>query len=442
MDICNTPMVVIGSSSLVLKSILIIIMNEMNEMDKMWLYIKPHVFVSKGNDNGMMLLYNTLSGDYMKIDQPSIISLIDELHKKSNLGTILLESVEIKDAGLSDFINETKAKDICGVQPYSVTTPRPIQLMPVLNLQRDIDKLKKDRDRSLGEGILSYLTELNIFVNSKCSQKCGFCDRAYKQFSCCTMFASNGGELDEGVLQNIVSQIKCSSIGKINIFGGDILNYSLLAQLSTLLEDYRNITYCWIHYRNYQTGVLGVLKDSNVNIIVDFPVDHDVLTCCINDSTDDNQSYHFIVSSESEYSETSELIEDLGLENVEIYPLFNGSNIDFFTSNIFLTEDDILSNLISQREIFCNQTMNANSFGVMSILSDGTVYANLNSDALGNINSDSILSLIYKELEVNTSWRKIRGKAPCTNCIYRFICPPPSNYELALGRSNLCCIKE
>lgn len=40
------------------------------------------------------------------------------------------------------------------------------------------------------------------------------------------------------------------------------------------------------------------------------------------------------------------------------------------------------------------------------------------------------------------NWMKIRNKKPCSNCIYQYLCPPPSKYESMIGKMNLCHIKE
>ena len=50
----------------------------------------------------------------------------------------------------------------------------------------------------------------------------------------------------------------------------------------------------------------------------------------------------------------------------------------------------------------------------------------------------SIHEIVYNEIEKGKSWLRIRNQFPCDNCVYQWICPSPSNYEIAIGRSNLC----
>ncbi|MCL2413707.1 MAG: hypothetical protein FWC94_00425 [Bacteroidales bacterium] len=57
------------------------------------------------------------------------------------------------------------------------------------------------------------------------------------------------------------------------------------------------------------------------------------------------------------------------------------------------------------------------------------------------IKENSFLVLLYKELDENTAWRKTRTEKPCSECLYQYLCPPPSNYEFAIGKFNLCTAK-
>jgi len=72
---------------------------------------------------------------------------------------------------------------------------------------------------------------------------------------------------------------------------------------------------------------------------------------------------------------------------------------------------------------------------------NGDAYANIHYTALGNIYTDNISEIIHNELEKGKSWFCIRNQAPCNNCIYQWLCPSPSDYEIAIGRPNLCHVK-
>ena len=85
------------------------------------------------------------------------------------------------------------------------------------------------------------------------------------------------------------------------------------------------------------------------------------------------------------------------------------------------------------------EAMKISNFGKLTVMPDGTVYANVNASPLGTID-DSLYSLVYKEFMEGKSWFKVRDEAPCIDCVYQWLCPSPSNYEKVVGRPNLCHI--
>ena len=85
--------------------------------------------------------------------------------------------------------------------------------------------------------------------------------------------------------------------------------------------------------------------------------------------------------------------------------------------------------------------MNICDFGKINIMPNGDAYANLNYPSLGNIYTDSIYEIVSKEIEDGNSWLRIRNQTPYNDCIYQWLCPPPSNYEVVIGRPNLCHVK-
>jgi len=115
-------------------------------------------------------------------------------------------------------------------------------------------------------------------------------------------------------------------------------------------------------------------------------------------------------------------------------------NKHFFEANVYLTKEDVFSKSLSFREIFARQKLNTNFFGSLTLMPDGKAYANVNSPVLGNIETESMLDLINKEMNENTAWRKTRNATPCTDCLYQYLCPSPANYEHAIGKPNLCHI--
>jgi pseudo-rSAM protein len=126
-------------------------------------------------------------------------------------------------------------------------------------------------------------------------------------------------------------------------------------------------------------------------------------------------------------------------QNSQIIPIWNGENFNFFHSTVFISEMEVNDIYCSKREVFIKQAVNTYDFGKLTVMPDGQVYANVNTRAIGLIDN-SIVSLIYKEFTEGKSWLRIRDQKPCVDCIYQWLCPSPSNYEIVIGKYNLCDI--
>ncbi len=383
---------------------------------KYWLFISPHVYCNIKEKQA--LLYNTQTGEKMIIKSPEIIVLLESLHYKKNLGSIYFEGEMLKSESYHKFISEFCQKGMGGLVDVAQTPKKPVQLMPVLNLQRDIEKLQKVDKQILGSNLLHYLLELNVYINHA-GQK----------------------ELDASILKNILHQIQYGVVGKLNLLGDNVLDYLYVnSELSMLLTDFKGQVHIWSQSEKFSYSEI-IIPDFWYDIIVTFPVEESSLNHCAELLKDFSAKYHFYVTSVEEFEEIEILMNKYPLENYSIHPVFTGKNIEFFQENIFLEEADIFSSVLSMREIFRNQKLNANFFGSLVILPDGSVKANMNAETLGSIQTDAILDLIYKEMLENTAWRKIRNTKPCNECLYQYICPSPSNYELVIGKPNLCHIK-
>jgi pseudo-rSAM protein len=222
--------------------------------------------------------------------------------------------------------------------------------------------------------------------------------------------------------------------------GGNLFSYPLSDKIPEIFEDKKAQIHFWSHYKNFRPSEHPVIWD----IVVDFPVDEQVLSNCIAGGMQETAQYHyhFIVQNEGEINLVEKMTAHFDIQDFEMHPYYNGANFDFFKNCIFLNRDDILSSTIAQRRIFCNQALNSNFFGSLTILSNGDVTATMNTPVLGNIFTTSLLELITKELKQNTAWRKTRNEPPCNACLFQYLCPPISNYEMTFQRQNLCTLYE
>lgn len=61
---------------------------------------------------------------------------------------------------------------------------------------------------------------------------------------------------------------------------------------------------------------------------------------------------------------------------------------------------------------------------------------------IGNIKVDNIDDIVLREMKRGQSWFRIRNQEPCNKCVLQWLCPSPSDYELAIGRPNLCGVMD
>ena len=124
-----------------------------------------------------------------------------------------------------------------------------------------------------------------------------------------------------------------------------------------------------------------------------------------------------------------------------IIPFYDRTNLDFFKDNVFLNKNDILCKKTSISEIHRNQVLNSYYFGDITIFPNSKVLIYGEENSIGNLNENTINNLVSMCLKnENSLWFKTRNKTICDNCLFVDLCPPISNYELAIGKPNLCNI--
>ncbi len=118
---------------------------------------------------------------------------------------------------------------------------------------------------------------------------------------------------------------------------------------------------------------------------------------------------------------------------------FTGDNGPFVLQTLAVTEEEILQQPTTLRDIFVNMTCNRDAFGRLVVTPAGDLHANLNHRCLGNLATHSLGEVIARELREGQSWLNVReAVAPCSGCHLRALCRPLSNYEISLQRNDLC----
>ena len=372
-----------------------------------WFTIEPYVFF--GLTNQCALLYNTLDGVIIESNKVEVIELLMETLQKENCGVVLLTNERFQNKNVNTFIRELRKKYMGDVIDVALSKSKPVQLLPFFNFP-DKQEIYKRHNFSSFKNVLEYLSEICIHVDH----------------------TTNMTDLI-AFLQSIQGKPTYNIIG-------DMTNYKELISFLNQQPSPKNI-FC-----SY-TKVIALQpvfeNNFSYNISVNFPMNmqqwHHSRQILLNQTLP--VEYVFDVSSVDDCQQAEQLVDQFQIEIFKMNPVYTRDNNKFFEENVYLNKEDILTSSLSIKDFFARQVMNMFDFGKINIMPNGDAYANLNHPVLGNIYTDSIHEIVYKEIEEGKSWLRIRNQVPCNNCIYQWLCPSPSNYEIAIGRSNLCHVK-
>lgn len=407
-------------------------------IETLWLYLEPYTFISEDKD--YHYFYNANAFKSISFHKNEVISpIVAELQNIDNLYSVKIRVKDLEDLRLLNFVETIQSLGLGDIIEGDLD--KPIIMPPILNLQKSIKRLKEHKV-PIGENILSYLHEVSIYVNGTCSFDCPNCQARYKQYLCCTKSTK---VLNPTLLRDFLFSIYYTGAA-VTLSGGNIFQYKELEEVlaivegidatHTLVSDWRNIP--------EDLSVLSKRKKEafRLKVLVNEPADTAAVIALAQRIKElrIKQCWEISITSFPEYEKAEALSESLSewADDVTIRPFYTGENIGFFEECIFIDQEELDNIELDRQGIFALQALNTNHFGKITILPDGHVYANVNEKPLGRI-QDPIKEMLCAELGKGTSWRRTRYHLePCLQCRYKLICPSPSNYELAIGKNNLC----
>lgn len=408
-------------------------------MKEYWLYLEPYAFI--WSNEKYILLYNTLSKKgCLSNNSKSTQRLVSELEDQNNLYSVSINDDELRESEIIDFINFIRFSFCGDLIDKSIYANKPLIIYPLLNINDDVygDIDTASNNEILGQKIVNNLTDISVYLGGNCSNNCKYCDSKYKQIGWC-----NQSELmlDFDKLCAFISTIQCAPAFDLKFYGGNLFEYLYWDKLLDELQKYSYNNVFYIDYRfliNQKNKMHQLIKlEYGLTVLIGDLHDRKILIDIIEDFGDAIK-YVFSVESEDDFSLVSEFISNCGLKNTQILPYYNNCNLDFFETYIYQSEDDILLTDWSKKDICAHKVINANYFGKIVLYSDGNIYANMIGSPIGKI-IDSVKDLIYSEIKHGSYWRKTRDEIePCKDCLYKYLCPSPSNYELVVGKFNLC----
>ena len=363
--------------------------------------------------NKSVLLYNTLDSSFILSCDPLIIELVEKIQDVNNCGVVLLEEQQYMQENIFKFIIELRNKYMGDIIDVKISQKKPIVLYPMLNLQQDFRKLKT-HEEFVKNSFFDYLiNEIHIELNNDTS----------------IAYLNQIGKILKGI----------PPVFNIKIFG---LSFNNICQVHEFVNHKSNIIIV-LNCQSVNKEMVQAIScnDISIEIIVTFPLDItrlDKIWQLYSQNSVVVKNILFQVTNIDEYAQAEELINRFSINKCHIEPVYNENNLSFFEKYVYLTEIDILECTQSMREIFAHKTLNTFDFGKLTIKTNGDVYANVHHPPLGNVTTHSIHEMLYKEMSDGESWLRIRDQEPCNNCIYQWLCPSPSNYEIVIGQPNLC----
>lgn len=394
------------------------------------------------------MIYNTLNSQIIETDNPVIVNLVKKLNSKKNLLVLKLTAKDLDSPDISSFVTDVRRQFSGDLIDTAYSGGKPMQMRPQVKVQRDVEGLMESGRSYVGEKIMNYLSELFLYINNRCSRDCSSCSHRYKQFLHCTG-GNKLAELEIEEIKRFLSDAQGSSLFSLNILGGDIFAYSRFAELVDYLNNHPKPKTYHTHYLNLENREkeIGLIDNasSSFNIFLDFPVKEDklagVAAMLQRLGMDRDAGYVFVIQKEEEIDSAQAAASRAKLTQFTLKPFYNGQNFNFFKNNIFVDKQELLLLKPSLKQIFSRMKLNPLNFGKITVLSDKSIYANVNAKKLGMLGSHSLYDVVLKEVYNGSDWRKSRDRVtPCKSCIYCYLCPPLTNYEYFLKRNNLCSI--
>lgn len=398
-------------------------------INKYKLILNKDTFLWINNNEG--LIYQSKSAKaFVFFLSDALLKICNDLLEIDNLYTVELTEKELTDNHIRHFVSQLVDIDAGDLLPNTETIVGAVSIIPILRVQKNINYYISLNELGVGGSIIQHIHELTFYINGSEFGN----DMYYKQ----TLFPRK----DELILKkekiiHFISNSRNYFLSCINIVG-NIFTYpeynellSCIIAFGVSVTIYTTVSDFLINEKLLKD--LGYYKKIQFNILIDREVDINQLIIIL-DKINIPYLTTFLVFSEQNYFDFEK---EATLMNGNIIPVFNNNNIGFFKSHVFFDQEDIILTALTKREVFMRQVVNTHSFGKLTILPNSTVYADVNQAPLGTLD-DTVYSIVYKEFTEGNSWFRIRNQTPCNSCVYQWLCPSPSDYEIAIGRPNLC----
>ncbi|MBW6537174.1 MAG: TIGR04150 pseudo-rSAM protein [Mariniphaga sp.] len=407
-------------------------------MKNKWIYIEPTVFIWQ--DSTHYLFYNAINSKKVFIPHNNTINpIVQSLCIEKNSYCTKLDDDISNNKEFEEFIDILSSNRLGNIITC-YDSKRPVNIPPKLILDKPVENIKTNGEY-FDPKILDDINELIIQLSGNCNINCKNCSEFKLQLIHCSQSEHT---MSNEKIEQLIKQVKHLNLKKLNIIGGDLLSMKKFESIIDLLSSVCVKKIFNVHYHQLKLDKIQYLlnKDetSLVRICVHFDgIEQNQLLRQIEKVGKYNARvlWSFIVSSENELEFCYSILNKCKSIQHEIKPFYNKNNEEFIREFVFVNQEDIDAINLNKREIFANQVLNRNYFGKITILANGKIFDNINFKVAGNID-DCLEDVIHKIITEGRSWRWIRSNDICDNCLYKLICPPPSNLELVMKSKVIC----
>lgn len=394
-------------------------------MIKQRVVISPDVFIWANTAIGV--IYDSHSRNGFRFDNTGVLaSFINELQKPDNLYSVILPNQIYQDeykcirTFVDRIVNNGFAKVIVD------DDNSPLSMKPTLRIQDNVDYYRWLHRQSIDGEVINNIH--HILVN-------------FGDVKGCDLFAaqapypvySTSSQLNIDKLKFFInSACKSPFLSEINFIGNpigivdenfyrtmkDIVNLKFSVLAEDAIKSWNSI--CPLsEFGNIELVIrLSTIQGDTISFIREHM---DISLCLLIEEAEDLETLESLC------------IDEESSDNIRIVPLYNSNNTEFITEALSISEDELLNNGPDKRNIFIHQSINIFDFGKMYIMPDGTIRTNMCSAAIGSLD-DTPCNIAYSELDRGKSWLKIRNYYPCDKCVFKSLCPSPSNYEVLIGK--------
>lgn len=408
-------------------------------MKKYWFTLDTYVFLWEDEQN--VLVYNTFSSESLLFEKnKSLTPVVKELIDPDSLYVVELTDTQLEDKSIHNFVTQIRNTFSGDIYDQAEFQEKPIVIVPSINLNDEVERNRNEfkNVEFFGQKVSKNLLELQLYWGGNCDKKCERCDHIWKQIRWCKQSPEL---LEENVLVTLLKQLQMSTVERLTIFAQSLFDSPLFEKYYeniAALKCVKNLSVDCNLFHTFDMIQHVKLKElfDCFTIFVDDPeyIDSSYLELIDIEKT----VFQFRIESELDYEKAQVVVDEYDI-SARFVPYFNGENIDFFEQFVFQDRNAIMSTSWSKKDIYSHMHINSNFFGRLTILPNGDVCSDYRMERLGSLKEADLSTLVYRELKSKESWRLTRDLvSPCRDCLYRYLCPPISNYEREIGKFNLC----